>query len=183
MKAKRGLSRADWSEGALKLLRSESISGLTIERLARSMNIAKSGFYWHFKDRQELLDEVLLYWSNELTERHTQQLEASIPDPKQRLIATSELVLDRDLGRYEMAIRQWALQDPKVARVVRKTNKHRLDFVRRAFSELGFKDDELEARTMLFVCYTTWESGMFPEVSRKRRRQLLTERVGVLTRM
>ncbi|MEN8800875.1 MAG: hypothetical protein ABF297_02765 [Thiogranum sp.] len=60
------------------------------------------------------------------------------------------MILDYDLTRYEIAIRQWALQDPEAARVVRKVNRFRLDFVRRALSELGFTDDDLEMRAMLF---------------------------------
>ena len=78
-------------------------------------------------------------------------------------------------------IRQWAIQDAKAARAVRKVNRIRLDFIRRAFSELGFTDEDLEMRTMLFVCYHSLESSMFREVSRKRRRKLITKRIELLT--
>ncbi len=57
----------------------------------------------------------------------------------------------------------------------------RLDFVRRAFRELGFTGDDLEMRSMLFVCYQTWEASMFRELTRKRRRQLISVRLDLLT--
>ena len=93
----------------------------------------------------------------------------------------AELVHDYDLTHHEIAIRQWALQDPEAARAVRKVNRLRLDFVRRALSELGFEGDDLEMRSMLFVCYQTWEASMFTELSRERRRVLIAKRIELLT--
>jgi hypothetical protein len=34
---------------------------------------------------------------------------------------------------------------------------------------------------MLFVCYHTWESSMFREIPRKRRRELIAKRLDLLT--
>ena len=81
-----------------------------------------------------------------------------------------------------MAIRQWALRDAGAARAVKKVNRLRLNYVRKAFSELGFNGEDLEMRTMLFVCYHSWESPMFPEISRKRRRDQIAQRIELLTR-
>ena len=36
-------------------------------------------------------------------------------------------------------------------------------------------------RAMLFVCYHSWEAPMFPEIPRKRRRELIAERIELLT--
>jgi hypothetical protein len=36
-------------------------------------------------------------------------------------------------------------------------------------------------RTMLLVCYHSWESPMFREISRKRRRDQITKRIELLT--
>ena len=91
------------------------------------------------------------------------------------------MILDYDLTRFEIAIRQWALQDQHAARAVKKVNRKRLDFIRSALSELGFTGDDLEMRTMLFVCYQTWESTMFREITRKRRRELIAKRIEILT--
>ena len=49
-------------------------------------------------------------------------------------------------------------------------------------SALGFKGDDLAMRSMLFVCYQSWESVMFPEIPRKRRRELIAKRIELLTR-
>lgn len=152
-----------------------------MEGLARALGIAKAGFYWHFKDREDLLRQLLDYWEHELTEIVTTNVEVLELEPKSRLAKTAEMVLEYDLGRYDMAIRQWALDDADAARAVRKVNRTRLDFVRGAFCELGFTGDDLDMRAMLFVCYHTWESSMFREISRKRRSELIAKRLDLLT--
>jgi len=74
-----------------------------------------------------------------------------------------------------------ACADAGAARAVKKANRLRLDFVRKALPELGFKGEDLEMRTMLFVGYHSWESPMFREISRKRRREQIARRVDLLT--
>jgi hypothetical protein len=64
---------------------------------------------------------------------------------------------------------------------VKETNNLRMDFIRKAFSELGFTDDDLEMRTMLFACYHTWEASMFHGISRRRRKVLIGKRIDLLT--
>jgi AcrR family transcriptional regulator len=180
-KGRRGVSKAEWLETGLQALSNEGVAGLTIEGLARSLGIAKAGFYWHFKSRDELLRQLLDYWTHEITEVVTSNPEILALDPKNRLLRTAEVILDFNLTDHEIPIRQWALRDKEAARAVRKVNRLRLDHARGAFSELGFTGDDLDMRAMLFTCYHSWEAPMFREVSRKRRRELIAKRVELLT--
>ena len=181
-KVSRGVSRAEWVEAALKLLNKEGVGQITIDHLARNLGISRSGFYWHFRNRDELLGELLDFWSREMTEVITRNVEIAALDPKGRLAITAQMVVDHDLARYELAIRHWALSDKEAARAVRSVTKTRFDFVRANFAELGFTGDELDMRAMLFTCYTSLESPMFGHISKKRRRALIERRVDLLTR-
>jgi AcrR family transcriptional regulator len=180
-KVRRGISKAEWLEAGLQSLSEEGVAGVAVEKLAKSLGIAKAGFYWHFKNRDDLLRQLLDYWTHEITEVVTSNPELLALKPKSQLIMAAEMILDYDLTRYEMAIRQWALQDAGAARAVKKANRLRLEFARKALSELGFKGEDLEMRSMLFVCYHSWESPMFREISRKRRRELIARRIEFLT--
>ncbi len=177
----RGLSKADWLEGALQLLDKTSVAGLTIAELSRSLRISKSGFYWHFQDRDELLREMLAYWMHEITEVVVRNPEIKAMDPKSRLTIAAQMILAHRLTRYEISVRQWALEDREAAKTVRKANRIRLDFVRTALSELGFTGEDLEMRSLLFVCYHTWELPMFPDMSKKRLEALIARRMELLT--
>ncbi len=180
-KGRRGVSKAEWLEAGLQALSERGVAALTVEGLAKSLGIAKAGFYWHFKNRDDLLRQLLDYWTHELTEVVTANPQILALKPKSRLIRTAEMILDYELTRYEIAFHQWSLQDAETARAVKKVNRLRLDHVRKAFSELDFKGEDLEMRTMLFVCYHSWESPMFREISRKRRRDQIAKRIELLT--
>jgi AcrR family transcriptional regulator len=176
-----GVSRAEWLLAAAEMLESHSISDVKIEALAKSLNISKSGFYWHFKGRDELLDYLLDFWFHEVTEVITENPKILELDPVNRLCRIAEIILDYDLVRYEIGIRQWALSNEKVAAAVASANQTRLDFVGKALQELGFSGEDLEMRTLLFTCYHASESLMFREIPSERRRRLIEKRVALIT--
>ena len=179
-KKTRRISKAQWLDMALEVLETDGVAGVRIEILAKRLEISKSGFYWHFKNRDHLLKDMLDYWTHELTEVATENPQLLTLKPKSRLIKTAEMILEHDLTRYEIPIRQWALQDAVAARAVRKVNRIRLDYIGGAFSELGFTGDDLDMRAMLFACYHSWEAPMFREISRKRRHKLIAKRIELL---
>jgi AcrR family transcriptional regulator len=174
-------SKKDWFEEALKSIEFGGVDSIVIEHLAASLNVSKSGFYWHFKNRSDLLNQVLKYWSKEYTEILTSN---SLPEdltPREKLFYISKSIYENDLAKYDLAIRTWAKYDLKAKRVASKVNKLRLDFIRSIFTELGFKDDELEARTKLFVCYQTFETPMFGKLSQTNWERLAKRRIKILT--
>ena len=181
LKKTKRVSKAQWLEVGLEVLKHDGVTGVRIELLAKRLDISKSGFYWHFENREHLLKDMLAYWSSELTEIISGNRQMLAHDPKRRLARIAEMVFEYDLVDYDMSIRQWAVHDVLAARAVRKVDRIRTDFISKAFSELGFSGDELDMRSMLFVCYHTWESTMFRGISRKRRRELITRRIELLT--
>ena len=180
-KVRRGVSKAQWLEAALVRLSDNSVAEITVEGLAKELGVARSGFYWHFKSREDLIDALLDYWVHEITEVITDNVEISALEPRARLMRSAEMIIELDLTRYEIGIRQFSLNNERAGRAVKRANNLRSDFIRKAFSELGFTGDDLEMRTMLFACYHTWEAVMFPGVSRKRRKQLISKRLDLLT--
>ena len=181
MKTKR-VSKAQWLQTALSLLEAEGVEAIRVERIARELGISKSGFYWHFKDREDLRRQMIDYWAHEFTEVLTANPMLLEGDPKDRLEKTMMTILDYDLTRYEVPMRAWAAADASIARSVQKIYQLRLDFLRKIFRDLGFKGDELEMRTRLFTCYHTWERPMFSNDSKKTLRKLIKLRVDLLCR-
>ena len=104
-KHRRGVSKAEWLEAGLEALSAGGVAALTVEGLAKSLGIAKAGFYWHFKDRDDMLRQLLDYWVHEITEVISENVEVQAMPPEQRLVRIAEMILDYDLTRYDLAIR------------------------------------------------------------------------------
>jgi len=167
------VSKDQWLIKALDTLESSGVEAVKIERLARELCISRSGFYWHFKNRQDLLEQLLDYWVRRSTGVVTDNPDVVKLDPKKRLLTTMEIIRDKQLAKYELAMTSWARLDSYVHKVVKKVVKMRLDYLRGIFAELGFEGDELEMRTRLFVCYHAWEDTMFPDLSNQQHSNLL----------
>lgn len=178
--SKRRMSKQDWMQASLDTLQKAGIDAVRVERIAAKLGIAKSGFYYHFADRNDLCEAMLDYWLTlDGTPFFSERLR---PDAtcEERLAVVSEVVDQANLSRYDTAIRQWAKHDPKVARVWRKEMKKRIAHIRGLFETLGFTGDDLEVRTRLFVAYTTSERDLFPDLSADARRKYRDIRLRIL---
>lgn len=176
------VSKDQWLAAALEELEKGGIEAVRVERLASILSVSKSGFYWHFKNRRDLLGHLLDYWVHEYTEVITANPLLLTGDPKTRLERVSKMIQEHDLGKYGLAFQAWAKYDETARETVKLVTKIRLDFLRQIFRELGFEADELEMRATLFVCYHTWENVIFDDMSPRKRTRLRNRRLALLTK-
>ena len=150
------LSRQDWIKMGLTVLAESGVEAVRIEPLAKRMSVTKGSFYWHFKDRSDLLDALLAEWvaidTNGIIER-VNQIDA---EPKMKLLRLFELAIaDNDLtpglddGSLENAIRAWATHDPTVAALIAQVDQQRLNYTKALFLDIGFSEVEALARARL----------------------------------
>lgn len=59
------LDRNDWLKAARVALLKGGPEAVRVEKLARDLNVTKGSFYWHFKDREQLLEALLREWEEE----------------------------------------------------------------------------------------------------------------------
>src|SRR6266480_8135100 len=69
------LSVSDWMRVARLALLHSGPDGVRVEPLARSLGVTKGSFYWHFRDRRDLLEQLLVEW-----ERETDLLTSALGD-------------------------------------------------------------------------------------------------------
>ena len=150
------LDPARWVDTAIDLLASEGVSGLRVEVLAKRCGVTKGSFYWHFKDRQALLDAVLLRWQ----EGRIRDIEktTSVSPGKERdqlhfAIEVYGAVRNRKGMAIELAVRDWARHDAHAARIVEAVDLYRLDCTRKLFVAAGMSDAEAKSRSLLlYAC-------------------------------
>ena len=139
------VSKAQWLAKALEVLESDGIEAVKITDLAKALGISRSGFYWHFKNRQDLLEQMLDYWLHEYTGVVSNDPQIQKLTADKRLLAVMKMIRKRNLTKFDLAINAWAKVDPHANLIVRKAINNRLEFVRAIFSELGFDGDFVEA--------------------------------------
>ena len=132
------LSAADWERAALDLIAEHGIQAMAIEPLARRMGITKGSFYWHFSNREALLEQALLRWE----EHDSRNLNASlgeIDNPRDRLIS-----FFRRVGREKLTHEVYselcaAAGHPHVEPVLERVAERRMTHLSTAFEEMGME--------------------------------------------
>lgn len=142
----------DWIEVATDVLAREGVSGLRVEVLAKRCGVTKGSFYWHFRDRQALLDAVLERW-REGRLRDIEKTSSTSPgkerDQLHHLMDIYGASRNRKGMSIELAIRDWARHDENAARVVESVDLFRLDCTRKLFVAAGMSEPEAKSRSLL----------------------------------
>src|SRR5574343_174440 len=133
-----------WVDEAIDVLAKEGVTGLRVEVLAKRCGVTKGSFYWHFKDRQALLDAVLLRWQ-----------EGRIRDIEKTTSVSPGKERDQLHFAIEVygAVRDRARHDAHAARIVEAVDLYRLDCTRKLFVAAGMSDAEAKSRSLLlYAC-------------------------------
>lgn len=161
--------KEEWLARALEALGKKGAGELTIESLARQLGVTKGSFYWHFKDRDDFFRQLIDYWDQKFTQTVIDEIAERDSPPQERLLELMRLVQKKRLDRFEMPVRAWAQQNPALAPLVRKVDRHRVEFVERLFVEMGFNVDEADLRTRIFLSYMITQRFLLPSASGSKR--------------
>lgn len=181
------LSPEDWLRSAADLLVERSVEGVRVDVLARALGVTRGSFYWHFTDRDDLLQRLLASWKQ-------RQTELVIAAHGRLGVSPAEVI--RDLAALpfrgasaqrgaaiELAVRAWARRDDRARAVVDQVDAERLDYIESCFVQLGFEAKAAANRAFLLYSYMQGESqlrSLGSEAQKDARRvfveQLLTMR-------
>jgi AcrR family transcriptional regulator len=159
--AKKRVTREQWLSKGLELFASSGAEGLRLDKLAKTLKISKSGFYCHFKDRDDFLNHILDFWAHEYTEVITENPMLQHLPARERLLLLMTMVFEQNLTEFDAAVDMWSRSNALVARKRKRVIDMRLNFVRNALKELGFKGEDLEMRTRLCAGFQIGERQVF----------------------
>jgi AcrR family transcriptional regulator len=142
------LSREDWIEAALHALADGGPPAVAVERLAARLQTTKGSFYWHFKDREELITEALATWERQETDALIEEMN-KIDDPVERLRIGTVMATEYEEAENPDVRLLPSASDPVVGEVVKRVQRKRLEFLAETFREAGFTPAESRVRARL----------------------------------
>jgi AcrR family transcriptional regulator len=174
------LGRQDWVNTGLNVLAESGVEAVRVEPLARLMNVTKGSFYWHFKDRQDLLDALLAEWISLETNRIIERVNALQENASTKLLRLLEMAIEDD-GGVENAIRAWARTDTKVAAVLAQVDQRRLDYTQDLFLQIGFTPIEARVRARMAYYSLVGEFTIATRTNQAERLAEVRHQHGILT--
>ncbi|MFG2287225.1 TetR/AcrR family transcriptional regulator [Streptomyces sp. NPDC048595] len=151
--ARRRLTALDWADAALAAIGEGGLAAVAVEPLAARLGTTKGSFYWHFANRDALVEAALRRWEERGTEAVIGEVEAE-PDPVERLRRLLRRATDSAAeDPLEVSLLATAAQ-PRVAAALARVTERRIGYVASLFTELGFPEDEARRRGLL--AYTAY---------------------------
>ncbi len=148
------LQRFDWLLKALEIFIEEGIDAVRITRLAEELEVTRGSFYWHFSNREDLIEALFSYWKD----HNTRSVVDAVKDANtlsNGIFAFFETCLNTDLfdPRLALAIREWARRSPEVREQVDIADNTRVQALTEFFQRFDYPMPEafIRARVLYFA--------------------------------
>jgi AcrR family transcriptional regulator len=177
------LGRDIWLDTARRALIEEGTAGIEINKLAKRLGSSRGGFYWFFKDRARLLDELVQYWAQTSTVLFERILDRHQGDGSAEYLAMTNLWVDEKEydPQWDGAIRDWARTSEAVRRVVQDVDQKRIGVLEDIFRHIGYQGKEANVRARVMYYHQVGYYAMGVRESRSERRALIPFYRKVLT--
>ena len=141
-------SREVWLDAAHALLVESGIDAVRIQPLSKRLKIARTSFYWHFKDRETLLGALADRWVGRTSDRMIAACTAFAETEAEAMLNVISVFLDEEVfdSGMEFAVRSWALQDAAIMARLHAEDGRRLAALIAMFRRWGHEDIDAETR-------------------------------------
>lgn len=145
------LHPSDWLSAAFSRFSDQGIESVRVEVLARDLGVSKGSFYWHFRDRGELLDRMLARWEGNEREWIGADDNAGAATRWAHIVAKTAAP---ERIRAEVALRAWARRDSRVASRVAAIERKKAALIAHVLRDVGFTPSAADAwsEIVLMVC-------------------------------
>ncbi len=134
--------------------------------LARALGLSRTSFYWHFADREALLDRLVARWTEKNTGNLIARTERYAETITEAMLNLSDCWITPEIfdSRMDFAIRNWAHGAPALKALVERTDAERVAAIRAMFARFGFPQEaaDIRARTV-YLCQVGYISMMAEE--------------------
>ncbi len=145
------VTRDDWLNLAGEVLIERGVSHVKVLTLARNLGVSRSSFYWYFRSREDLLDQLLEGWEGRNTRAVLDHAARPAGNICRAVMNLFECFIDptRFNPRLDFTVREWARRSPAVRTRLDAADTARVDAIRDMFLRHGFEATEAFTRARI----------------------------------
>ena len=148
------LKRFDWLLAALELFVAEGIDAVRITRLADELGVTRGSFYWHFSNRDDLIESLVAYWRDKNTSVIVEAVN-SATSLSDGIFNFFDTCVDHNQfdPRLDLAIREWARRSEDIREQIDLADSTRVKAITNLFSRYAYPMPEafIRARVIYFA--------------------------------
>ena len=145
------VTREDWLELSGKVLIERGVSQVKVLTLANQLGVSRSSFYWYFRSRKDLLDQLLADWEGQNTRAVLDHAARPAGNICRGVMHLFECFIDPKQfdPRLDFAVREWARRSTAVRTRLDAADEARVGAIRDMFLRHGFEETEAFTRARI----------------------------------
>jgi AcrR family transcriptional regulator len=151
--ARRSLNTTHWAEAALDAVSEGGVEAVAVEPLARRLGVTKGSFYWHFENRDSLVQHALELWERRETEDIIEQAERQ-STASERIHTLFRIAANTDPRSEHILLALAASEHPVARACVQRISERWREYVEACYLALGLPP--AEARNWTTFAYSTF---------------------------
>ena len=164
-------SREVWLTAAYEIFVADGIEAVKIMTLAKTVNLTRTGFYWHFKDLSDLHTAIIDIWQTRNTGVILDRCAAPAHSLCSALFNLIDCWIDDTLfdAPLDLAIRNWGRNDANLQSLIDQSDRKRLNAVKSLFERFGRTGDAAHYRALTVILTQTGYYSMHMSEPRLQR--------------
>ncbi len=133
------LQRFDWLLKALEIFVEEGIDSIRITRLANDLGVTRGSFYWHFQNREDLINSLVSFWKDKNTAAITDSV-AQASSLADGIFRFFEICIDDSQfdPRLDLALREWARRSIEIRALLDSEDATRIEALRQFYLRFDY---------------------------------------------
>lgn len=145
------VTRDDWLRLAGEVLIERGVSQVKVLTLANRLGVSRSSFYWYFRSRKDLLDQLLEGWEGRNTRAVLDHAARPAGNICRAVMHLFECFIDPGQfdPRLDFAVREWSRRSPQVRARLDAADQARANAIREMFLRHGYEETEAFTRARI----------------------------------
>jgi len=141
-------TRELWLDAAYEALVDGGVEAVRVMPIAENLSVSRTSFYWHFEDREALLNALVAQWRDKNTGNLISQTHQFAETICEAVLNLFDCWIDPELfdARLEFAMRNWSQTSPELKLVFAQTDAERIAAIRAMFARFGFDANQADIR-------------------------------------
>jgi len=141
--------KEDWINLGYRIFSEQGASGIVVEKMAKKLKVNKSSFYWHFKTRNDFLNQLIMFWIKNETERII-NLSSSKKTGPQKFKTLIALIYKQDpFWDFIFHLKRYAIKEKRVQLIIDKINNQRIEYANDLLIEMGYSKQDAMIKSKL----------------------------------
>lgn len=149
--SKQSLSAEHWAAAALDALANGGLEAVAVEPLARALGVTKGSFYWHYPNRDALLQAALTLWEQRESAAVIARAEQEAT-PLERMLTLFRELANTDVRTEKLLLALSGSEHPLVRAAAQRVSARWRGYLQDCYRALGYGEEQAAHSATFAFC-------------------------------